>query len=421
MSTTPQNKKEQSRSLLYRILAWLHLWLGLVTGIVAFIVCITGCIWVFNDEIKLLTEPEFTIERQDSPLIKPSVLVNYFSKKYPGKTIGFMTYRQDQAITVNIGERKRGAGGYTARINPYTGQVIKTIERKPGETDFFRFILNGHRFLWLPFEIGRPIVNYSILIFVIILITGLVLWWPKNKAATKQRVMFKWKETTQWKRKNYDLHNILGFYSMLFLLAIALTGMVWGIQWYSNGLYWVTSAGKTLPKHEDTFSDTLQINKYYTPTQALDKAWEKVLTAQPKSEGFFISIPDPKKAKSTIRITAYPSKGQFYNSKGFNFDQHTLALIPGNPVFDKSIEESDFAGKLRKMNYDIHVGSILGLPGKILAFLSSLIGASLPVTGFYIWWGKRKKGNKKVPDKISKPKSAAQRVLPKPMIKTLAG
>jgi uncharacterized iron-regulated membrane protein len=46
------------------------------------------------------------------------------------------------------------------------------------------------------------------------------------------------------------------------------------------------------------------------------------------------------------------------------------------------------------MNYDIHVGAILGLPGKIIAFLASLIPASLPVTGFLIWWGKKKKGKK---------------------------
>ncbi|MEN2412166.1 PepSY-associated TM helix domain-containing protein [Flavobacterium mesophilum] len=40
------------------------------------------------------------------------------------------------------------------------------------------------------------------------------------------------------------------------------------------------------------------------------------------------------------------------------------------------------------MNYDIHVGSIFGLPGRIAMFFAVLIDASLPVTGFYIWWGR---------------------------------
>jgi uncharacterized iron-regulated membrane protein len=43
------------------------------------------------------------------------------------------------------------------------------------------------------------------------------------------------------------------------------------------------------------------------------------------------------------------------------------------------------------MNYDIHVGAILGLSGKVLAFFASLIAASLPVTGFLLWRGRKKK------------------------------
>jgi uncharacterized iron-regulated membrane protein len=53
------------------------------------------------------------------------------------------------------------------------------------------------------------------------------------------------------------------------------------------------------------------------------------------------------------------------------------------------------ADKLLRMNYDIHVGAILGLPGKILMFFASLICASLPITGFYIWWGRRNKKKRK--------------------------
>jgi uncharacterized iron-regulated membrane protein len=49
------------------------------------------------------------------------------------------------------------------------------------------------------------------------------------------------------------------------------------------------------------------------------------------------------------------------------------------------------------MNYDIHTGAVLGLPGKILVFFAGLIIASLPITGFYIWWGrKQKEKNKKL-------------------------
>jgi uncharacterized iron-regulated membrane protein len=46
------------------------------------------------------------------------------------------------------------------------------------------------------------------------------------------------------------------------------------------------------------------------------------------------------------------------------------------------------------MYYDIHTGAILGLPGKLLAFLAALIAASLPVTGFLMWRSRGKKNSK---------------------------
>ncbi|MBN3661790.1 MAG: PepSY domain-containing protein, partial [Ornithobacterium rhinotracheale] len=48
-------------------------------------------------------------------------------------------------------------------------------------------------------------------------------------------------------------------------------------------------------------------------------------------------------------------------------------------------------------NYDIHVGAILGIWTKILAFIISLICASLPITGFLVWWGRKNKKIKNIP------------------------
>ncbi|WP_315817284.1 PepSY-associated TM helix domain-containing protein [Paraflavitalea speifideaquila] len=229
------------------------------------VVCLTACIWVFQDEITGLLEPETKVERRQQSVITPSRLMHLADSLVPGKKPNYATYQQGKAIYLSLGEGR--SGNTILRVNPYSGQVISLKEQKKGETDFFRFILNGHRFLWLPYKIGRPIVNYGTLIFVIILITGLVLWWPKKwtKATRQQSFSVKWKAT--FKRVNYDLHNVFGFYSLLFLTAIALTGMVYGIQWYSRGLYWVTSGGQTLPEFERPVSDSLQKGKLYTPNR----------------------------------------------------------------------------------------------------------------------------------------------------------
>jgi len=50
-----------------------------------------------------------------------------------------------------------------------------------------------------------------------------------------------------------------------------------------------------------------------------------------------------------------------------------------------------FGTKIKKYILPIHAGIIYGWATKILAFVVSLFTASLPITGFLIWLGKRRK------------------------------
>ncbi len=393
---------------------WLHKWLGLISGIVVFIVCITGCMWVFQEEIIQLTEPELNIQTENRSIVSPSHLHAIAQHKFPEKKLSSAYYKQGRAIEVTLGERRQATSLY---VHPYSGTVIGKKERKEGETGFFRWVLNGHRFLWLPHEIGRPLVNYSVLIFVFILISGLVWWYPKKWTKKSVKRSFKIKWSAPFKRLNIDLHNVLGFYASLFLLAIACTGMVWGIEWFSKTLYWTTSGGEFLPEWNNVTSDTTQVNAQYTFDEAIDKAWKTIVAEHPHSEGFYISFPDTADAKSTLLIIIYPSASQIYKSQRYTFDQHTLQQLSVNPIYETTFEASSFGTKLRKMNFEIHVGSILGFPGKVLAFLSSLIGASLPITGFIIWWKKRKKNTKiKKQPSSSKPTLNSRPQIKKPKI-----
>lgn len=387
------SKKKLNRSLFYRISAWLHLWLGLITGLVVVIVCLTGCIWLFNAELTLLFQPETRVAHRPQPVLSPSALETVVRGRVPGAQLNYVSFQRGSAAYLGVSDSLKGA--LTLRVNPYSGAIVRMQEEGKGAEAFFSFILDGHRFLWLPWKIGRPVVNYSILIFVITLVTGLVLWWPKkwNKSTRAKSFKIKWKGTI--KRVNYDLHNVLGFYALLVLFAVACTGIVYGIEWLSKGLYWTTTGGRSLPEFVRPVSDTTQAGKSYTASQAMNLAWEKVVTEHPGAGGFYYGFPDAGHPASPISIYVYPSAGRYYDNRNYVFDQHTLSPLPANALSSKPFSESDFGDKLRRMNYDIHIGAILGLPGRILVFFATLIGASLPITGFIIWWNKRKKQKKK--------------------------
>lgn len=125
------------------------------------------------------------------------------------------------------------AGIYWKRvhINPYNGNVNGITDLR---YELFITVRAIHQHVYLNDNIGSPIVGTATIIFIILLVPGLFLWCPKNKAAAKQRFSFRWKATTKWKRKNYDLHNILSFYMFILGLFIALTDIVWLFNWWEK-------------------------------------------------------------------------------------------------------------------------------------------------------------------------------------------
>lgn len=365
----------------------IHLWLGLASGIVVFIVSVTGCLYAFKTEIENASQPYRFVHAEETAFMKPSELLAIAKKELPGKLVHAVQYGQKEDAAQVVFYSSEPAYYYSVFINPYHGNILKVKDLRSG--DFFAFVLDGHFRLWMPNEIGQPIVASATLIFVIMLITGIILWWPKNKSAAKQRFWFRWKKNLKWKRKNYDLHNILGFYASWIVLIFALTGLIWGFQWFAGSVYWLASGGDSYT-YKEAVSDTTVVK--IVNLENADKLFVQLHAEYPEAK--LIEVHIPEHAHSPINVAINPETGTFWKTDFINYDQHSLREIEGDKTWGR-IHKAKLEAYIFRMNYDIHIGAILGLPGKILAFFASLISASLPITGFYIWWGRRKKERKK--------------------------
>lgn len=374
-----------------KVIGTIHLWLGLTSGLVVFIISITGCIYVFEEELKTffyagretIAVPANATRKPLSDLLR--VAERELGQTHPVQSMELAgaanrTYefrpaqvRNDKAYT-HFGEIVYQRKVY---VNPYTGEVVKNENTK---YEFFTLILRLHRNLLLNRETGTMIIGISVVIYVILLLSGLVLWWPKNKKSIRQRISFVWKEKTKWKRKNYDLHNVPGFYSLPVVLIIALTGLVWSFDWFDSTIQWIANGGVKAVKPVTSVSDTTKM-KGAVPVDAI---LHTLRTLNPKAAVITINLPE--KPAGMIVASVRNDSGLRYNATRCVFDQFTGELLVTTSFDDKNTGE-----KVRAMNYDIHTGSILRLPGKIIAFVASLISASLPVTGFVIWLGRRKK------------------------------
>ena len=390
-------KRKPAKSLFKRISAWLHLWLGLISGIIVFIVSVTGCLFCFQEEISNITHKNtFFIQPQKTQVLPLSIL-NEKAQAALGKDepINFITAYKDSTMAWEFMAYKTndtaltyfGAVSYfrSAFINPYSGAVTGIFDYK---YNFFNVIKYLHWSLLLNDKIGQPIVGYGTLIFVILLVTGLVLWWPKkwNKANKKQAFTIRFK--SRFKRLNYDLHNVFGFYSLLLALILGLTGMVFSFQWFSNLVYATANASLVQPVYKQVESTPTKNFVSYKP---IDVAFNNAVKELPTANRIGVTPASDK--TGVIYMYGYNKEGVYYNSDELRFDQYS-----GKLLYRRNDTEKNRGEKLIEMNYDIHVGAIGGIAGKIIAFIISFICASLPVTGFLVWWNKgRKSLHKKIP------------------------
>ncbi|MCM4164294.1 MULTISPECIES: PepSY domain-containing protein [unclassified Arenibacter] len=370
-----------------KIIFELHKILGLISGVVVFIVAITGCCWVFKEELQGLNDDYKKVVPQDKPVLTVSEAKMFAQEVFPDKSIhGSLYQKADDAIEVIFYELEPEFY-QSVFLNPYSGKVIQVEDHLSG---FFAFVLKGHMRLWLPTEIGEQVVGVSILVFIFILISGLVLWVPKKRKNLDQRIKFKWKDSTRWKRKNFDLHAIIGFYICSLALILAFTGSIMSYEWLQSAFYKSIGGEKEISFYipENKASEGLDKD-----TKPIDLLLPKLQKESPLAEDFELHYPHSDDESIYVEISN--SKGLFYDADFRYFDQHTLEEIETDGIYGK-YKNAKVADKIMRMNYDIHIGAIGGIVGKIIAFLVSLLAASLPVTGILLWYGRTYKKNKPI-------------------------
>ncbi|SDG71851.1 Uncharacterized iron-regulated membrane protein [Pedobacter terrae] len=350
----------------------IHLWLGLATGLVVFIISVTGALYIFEEEIRDFTQKDFRYVRlQEKPFIGLDKVISGFEKLSPKDELRLI--RIEDALpnaTVEMTSKK----GMVYYFNPYDATLVK----KGGE-DWLQVVEHIHTSLLLG-NTGKFIIEWSVVIFVLMLITGLILWFPGQMRLLKQS--FTIKRKASFKRLNYDLHNVLGFYASFILLITALSGLYFAFKEVKNATSLFTGTklgqGKAIISANPTTIDPIPVryNKIYAE-------------AKIKYPGA-ISTSFSLRGKGELRLRMiYPYRWA-RKQNTFFYEQAT-----GRMIRAKLYKDYNGADLIEATNYDLHTGRLFGLPNKILSLLAALVAASLPITGFIIWWQKRKKSRRK--------------------------
>ncbi len=366
----------------------IHLYLGLAAGIILMVTCFTGAVLVYEKDLQQAIYPERYIVKATGDKLSPDALINKVAQQKPGAIInGIKLYsaaEKTAEVSINVPGEKRVKGvgkdageRLTAFVNPYTGEVIEFFNYRES---FFYFMMDLHRWM-LGGDTGKMVVGIATLLFLVILITGIILWWPRNKAILKQRLKFK--TDAGFKRLNHDYHIVLGFYSAIFLFVLAFTGLAWSFKWFNNGIYYVT--GSSMEKAKPLLSKPFNNNK-----TTLAYALQQVSTLEKEAVYYNISL--PKDSAESISINVLKANAAHETAS----DNYTVDAYSGSILAVTKFTDKNLGARVRSTFKPVHTASIFGWPSKLIGFIVCLLGTFFPASGIIMWWNRTRKKRKNI-------------------------
>ena len=391
-----------------KIFRKIHLWLSVPFGLIITLVCFSGAILVFENEVnEWFRRDLYYVETvKESPLPMDKLLEKVATTLPDSVAVTGVSISSDpgRAYQVSLSKPRRAS----LYVDQYTGEVKGKSER----SGFFMFMFRMHRWLldsmnpgnegifW-----GKMIVGVSTLLLVFVLISGIVIWWPRTRKALKNSL--KITATKGWRRFWYDLHVAGGMYALIFLLAMALTGLTWSFPWYRTAFYKVFGVEvqqRAAQGHEQKSDAQKRDTKLATHREKkregneVRKGERSRRPENNHSDMYSVTSPfvywqeiydklrrqNPEYKQISISSgTASVSFNRFGNQRAS--DRYSFNTDNGEFTETSLYQHQDKSGKIRGWIYSVHVGNWGGMFTRILTFIAALLGAALPLTGYYLW------------------------------------
>lgn len=393
-------------------LAKAHRWASFAVGLLLLVVVISGVVLLPEPEIEQLTHPSLYDTDPGPTRVTPGQALAVVHKELPEfDTTG--TFLDD---TRGAWEVHSPANGDVARVDDTDGKLLGTINREHG---VMAFIANLHEcgltcegmsgyvpFLAKPAQIwgfdltlgnegewGGFILGVSGIVLLLLVVTGLFIWWPRRgqlrRALTVRRGKGRYK-------LHYDLHKVVGFIALPALAMWAITGINFELPKQIEGAYYAMTPGSAAPDSLYEFESKpgsgpgVTLNEAIADARAIAPAGSRLAS---------VSIPERSEPSSHYEI--YFSTGidtylygHYPGNFGVYVDRYSGRAQqyfpnPGNDTVTNNFWQTWTTG--------LHMGTVVGwLPrtGWIAFGLTPLL---LAVTGTVTWLMRRRMGRRKKP------------------------
>lgn len=206
-----------------RFLFQVHLWAGIGFGLYVLAISLSGSALLLKSPFYTAFEPKFLdpVPPPDAVPLDDEALMARMTEVYQGYAIGFTSppFEEDRAFYVVL---NRDGEYFPHYFNHYTGEDIGPANPWPIKSVEWLARMHADLFLGPP---GRTVNGVGGLLFVLMSLTGIVLWWQGR--ARWHEGLLPWFPRSQ-RPVLWQLHSFLGFWTLLLMLA-------WGVSGFQIG------------------------------------------------------------------------------------------------------------------------------------------------------------------------------------------
>lgn len=367
----------------HKILFWSHLLAGVIAGAVIFIMSATGVILTYERQMVEYAEREMreVVPPAGAAKLSLNELVAKARVHNPGARPTAVVLRNDPTASVAVGFGRDGA----VHLNPYTGAALGKESKL---RDWFHDVTDWHRWLGREGEgraTARAITGACNLAFFWLAITGVYLWWPRSWHWRGLKSSLLFNPRLRGKARDWNWHNVIGFWSSGVLVVLTLTAAVMSYPWANDLLYTLTGS-EPPPRAQGPAGPQAQQRRGGGEARerkqlaSFDAFFARAEQQVPGWVTIMMRLPARGDGPVNLLIQE-PAAPHIFARSQLTLNQNSAETVKWEPYAAASTGR-----KLRVWVRGLHTGEALGIMGQTVAGLASLGGCFLVWTGVAMAW-----------------------------------
>lgn len=344
--------------------AWLlaHRWLGLGLAALLVLAGLTGSLLLVLEPLdEAVNERLFTVADAGPVALAPALAAA--RAEFPADTSFVLRPPREPGESLQVMVRGPWAG--TVFMHPSTGLELG----RRGEAEgFFSFLFVLHSSLFAG-EAGKAALTLAAAGYVLMLVSGLVLWWP-----ARWRAGFTVRLRTGLSRGLFDLHRVGGAVFGLVVAVSVVTGAY--MAWHPIAR-WVSLASGQAPLRAPAVVPTA------APAVPLDIAVARAQALFRDARVGYVQVPASDRSPLRVRLRLPDDP----HPNGLT----SVWLHPrsGEVLAVHRWSELDPGTRAYSFIYPLHAGTLGGTPVLVASFLAGLVLVAFGVSGCWLWWRRR--------------------------------